>query len=394
MNKLTLPKANAKIALSPGKVEPAMKAAEATSTKLYRIPIDKIKEIPDFNVRVESADYLAHVENLSNSIATNGFDQGKPLTGYVADEDGTNVIYITDGHTRLAAVNALNEAAEDDAKITVLPVIVRSPAPSLADLTVALHTGNSGRPLTPFELGVVVKRLMAEEGANKKDVAGRLSITTRYLDDVLLLANSDKKIKQHIVNGSVSSTLAIEMLRADADTAAEKIEAVVAKAASTGKKATKKLAGVKMKRVKATVQIAEDGDMKDVVKAAAKAIRDAVPSAAESEDDDAAILASVDGTVTIIVEVPVPEKVVKKPAAKKGKAAKAPAKKAKAEPEAEQEAEPAPKAKKGKGKKAKPADDLGIEGAEPVTEEGEDDEVMKLPPKVKGDEGDEEEIDI
>lgn len=390
-DKLNLPKANAKIALSPGKVEPAMKAADATSTKLYRIPIDRIKEIPDFNVRVESADYLSHVENLSNSIAKNGFDQGKPLTGYVADEDGTNVIYITDGHTRLAAVNALNEAAEDDAKIAVLPVIVRSPAPSLADLTVALHTGNSGRPLTPFELGIVVKRLMAEESANKKDVAGRLSITTRYLDDVLLLANADKKIKQHIANGSVSSTLAIEMLRANAETAAEKIEAAVEKAASTGKKATKKLTGAKMKRVKATVQIAEDGDMKDIVKAAAKAIRDAVPSAAESEDDDAAILASVDGTVTIIVEVPAPEKVVKKPA-KKGKAAK-PAKKAKAEPEAEDEAEPAPKAKP-KRKKAKPADDLGIEGAEPVTDEGEDDEVLKLPPKVSSDEGDEEEIDI
>jgi hypothetical protein len=390
-DKLNLPKANTKITLTAGKVEPAMKAAEATSTKLYRVPVSAIKPIPGFNVRVESPDYIAHRDMLRASIA-NGYDQAKPLTGYVADEDGKNVIYVTDGYTRLAAVlehNADEATAEED-EINVLPVIIRSPAPSLADLNVALHTGNSGRALTPFELGIVVKRLLAEEGATKKTVAASLAITTRYLDDVLLLANADGKVKQAVASGAVSSTLAIGLLRKDPESAAEKIEAAVSKAASTGKKATKKLTGVKMKKIKATIQVSEDGDMKEIVKAAAKAIREAVPNAASEEDDDV-LLASVEGTVTIIVEVPAPEKPAKKAKATKKAKAEKPAKKAKAEPEAEPakkgkkakaepEAEPAKKGKKGKGKKG--GDDLGIEGAEAISEDGEDDEIItKMPPK-------------
>lgn len=374
-DKLTLPKANAKLALAPGKVEPAMKAAEATSTKLYRIPVSALKPIPGFNVRVESPDYIAHRDTLRASITANGFDQSKPLTGYVADENGENVIYVTDGYTRLAAVEAFNEGADKDDQIKVLPVIVRSPAPSLAELNIALHTGNTGRTLTPFELGIVVKRALAEEGATKKSVAASLAITPRYVDDVLLLANADGKIKQAVASGVVSSTLAIGLLRKDADTAGEKIEAAVAKAESTGKKATKKLTSVKMKRIKATIQVTDEGDMKAIVKAAAAAIRDAVPANA-SEDDEDIMLAAVEGTITIIVEVPAPEKPKKAAKAKKpAKKAKADAKGKKAKTEAE--AEPT---KKGKGKKAK--SDLGIEGSEEVSDDGIDDEVItKMPPK-------------
>lgn len=403
MEKLSLPKAKFAHELIAAPVDPTMKAAEATSAKLYRVPVSKIKVIPGFNVRVQSPDYIAHRDAIRASIAANGYDSTKPLAGYVAKEGDENVIYVTDGHTRLDAVNEHNadpDTAEKD-EINTLPVMVQPKEVSLTDLTVMLHTANSGRPLTPFELGVVVKRLLAEEDAKKADIATRLGVTTRYLDDVLLLANADSKVKQHVAAGAVSSTMAIQLLRKDADTAAAKIEAAVKATAGTGKKATKKHAGPRMQKIKVAVEFAEDQDMKEIVKAAAAAIREAVP-AVEGEDD--AKLAGVSGTVNLVIEVPAPEKPkpAKKAAAKKAKADKpAKGKKAKAAPAEEaaetEEAKPVKKAKAkakaekpAKGKKAKA--DIGVEGAEVVED---DDEEAILPPKVSSDEEvPDDEVDI
>lgn len=403
MEKLSLPKAKFAHELTAAPVDPTMKAAEATSAKLYRVPVSKIKVIPGFNVRVQSPDYIAHRDAIRASIAANGYDSTKPLAGYVAKEGDENVIYVTDGHTRLDAVNEHNadpDTAEKD-EINTLPVMVQPKEVSLTDLTVMLHTANSGRPLTPFELGVVVKRLLAEEDAKKADIATRLGVTTRYLDDVLLLANADSKVKQHVAAGAVSSTMAIQLLRKDADTAAAKIEAAVKATAGTGKKATKKHAGPRMQKIKVAVEFAEDQDMKEIVKAAAAAIREAVP-AVEGEDD--AKLAGVSGTVNLVIEVPAPEKPkpAKKASAKKAKADKpAKGKKAKAAPAEEaaeaEEVKPVKKAKAkaktekpAKGKKAKA--DIGVEGAEVVED---DDEEAILPPKVSSDEEvPDDEVDI
>lgn len=405
-DKLTLPKTKFTKELVAGPTEPTMKAAEATSAKLYRVPVDKIKTIPGFNVRVQSPDYIAHRDGIKASIQANGYDSTKPLAGYVAKEDNENVIYVTDGHTRLDAVNEINDDPETGKadRIAALPVLVQPKEVSLTDLTVQLHTANSGRPLTPYELGVVVKRLLADDDADKKTIATRLGVTTRYLDDVLLLANADSKVKQHVASGAVSSTMAIQLLRKDADTAAEKIGEAVAKTAGTGKKATKKHTGPKTEKVKFAIEVTEGQDMKEIVKTAAAAIRDTI-NAEEGEDD--AKLSTVSGFVHITIERPVEE--AEKPAPKKKAAAKkAPAKKAKPaaeeapaeKPKAKSKAkakpaaeEPAPK-KKGKAK-AKPADDLGIEGAESLADD-EDGEEAIMPPKVKSDADvpDDEEVDI
>lgn len=396
MEKLTLPKAKFKHELTAAPVDPTMKAAEATTAKLYRVPVNKIKPIPGFNVRVRSPEYLAHVETLRNSIIANGYDSTKPLAGYVAKEGDENVIYVTDGHSRLEAVEAVNADSDLDVSIGSLPVLVQPKEVSLTDLTVQLHTANSGRPLTPYELGVVVKRLLAEEDADKKVIASRLGVSARYIDDVLLLANAEPKVKQHVAAGAVSSTMAIQLLRKDADTAAEKIEAAVKKTAGTGKKATKKHAGPSTRKVKVAVEFAAGDDMKDIVKAVAAAVRKTV-EAEDGEEDTK--LSTVAGTVNLVIEVPAEEKPAPKPAAKKKAAKKQsvekPSKanggvggaKRKPAPEPEPEAEPAPKKAKKKKVKAAPADDLGIEGAELADD---DNEVAILPPKVKSDDDDEE----
>lgn len=372
-DKLNLPKAKFAHEVATGATDPAMKAAGAKAAgKVHMVPVEKIKVIPGFNVRVESPEYIQHRDNLVASITANGYDPTKPIAGYVG-KDGD--IFVTDGHTRLDAVSIINEGDGDE--IESIPVVVHPKEVSLTDLTVGLHTANSGRPLTPFELGIVVKRLLAEEGAVKKDIASRLGVTARYLDDVLLLAGADKSVKQHVASGAVSSTMAIQLLRKDADTAAEKIAEAVKKAAGTGKKATKKLTGPKMQKIKVTVDVTDGGDMKEIVKAAAAAIREAIP-AQEAEDETK--LSTVDGSITLVIEVPAPEK--PKPAAPKGKA--------KAEKKASDK-------KVATAKKADAAADKPKKKTKAkASSEGEDDIPAKLPPKVKSDQSvpDDEEVDI
>ncbi len=384
-DKLTLPKAKFSHELAPAPVDATMKAAEAKAGKVHMVPVDKIKTIPGFNIRVETPDYIEHRDNIRNLISANGYDPTKPIAGYVAKEGDENVIYVTDGHTRLAAVNEHNadpDTAEKD-EIAAIPVIVHPKEVSLSDLTIMLHTANSGRPLSPFELGVLVKRLLTEEGESKNDIAVKLGVTTRYLDDVLLLANADKKIKQHIASGVVASTMAIQMLRANPETAADKIEAAVKKAGD-GKKVTKKNVGPKMVKTKLSHSFEAGDDMKEIVKAIAALVRSTV-SAEEGEDD--VKTAATDGTVNLVIELPAPDK---PKAEKKPKAKKSAEKKAKVKAEA-------PAADKKAKSKTKPKKDTAEPESEEVSAEGEDDEVAMTPPKVKSDPDvpdDEDDIDI
>lgn len=379
MAKLHIPDSKMTPGIEAGAIEKAVKDAGASSTKMYRVPIDKIKLIPGFNVRVDSEDYLAHRDDIAASIKANGFDETKPLAGYVGKEGDENVIFVTDGHTRLDAVKTFNsdpDTKKED-EIDMLPVVVRRDQPSMADLTVALHTSNSGRPLTPYELGIVVKRLLTDEGADKNEIARRLAVTPRYLDDVILLADAPAKVRNHVLAGDVSSTMAIQELRRDPAAAADRISSAVSKAQGKGKKrATAKDVGPKLKRQTQVVSVAAGDNMKELVKNVAAMIREAIPATGDGDDKSAERVAEI--KLVIGVEAPAkPKKAAKKkPAAKKAASKpKASAKKGD-EPEAEQ-----PEDETG--------DDLGIEGAQPLEDEDAD---LPPPPSTKGDPGDEVDI--
>lgn len=387
MSKLHIPAAKMVPAIAPGAIDKAAKEAGATTAKLYLVPLGKIELIPDFNVRVDSEDYLAHRDMLVESIRANGYDETKPLAGYVGKKDDKDVIFVTDGHTRLDAVKTFNSdpdlSTEDE--ITMLPVLVRRDKPSMADLTVSLHTSNSGRPLTPYELGIVVKRLLTEEGADKDDIARRLAVTPRYIDDVILLAEAPAKVRNHVLAGEVSSTMAIQELRRDPKAAAERIGAAVAKAQDKGKKrATAKDVGPRLKRQTQIVEVPAGMNMKELVKSIAKMVRDSIPAEGEGDEQTAARVGEI--KLVIGVEAPAAEpKPAKAPKKAKPAAKKAPAK---AKPAAAPEPAPAEEAPaKTKPKRRKTAatpvetppeaeaDDLPIEGALPLV-----DEDLDLPP--------------
>lgn len=370
--KMTLPSVNLDLTLTAGKMKASTAAASGKSTE-YIVKVDQLRTIPGFNVRVtETDDYRADLEALKQSIREHGFYANKPLAGYIGKEGDEDVIYVTDGHRRLAAVQEINdEDVDGKEEIEGLPVVLKPADATLADLTIALVQDNSGRPLTPYEMGVVVQRLqnMKDGEGNpvyaKADIARKLSITERYIDDLNVLVDAPAKVRTAVLEGTVSSTLAIQELRRNPKKAEERITAAVAKAKASGKsKATKKDVGtVRMQKVRFNVSLATGDTMGDVLKAVAAQVRGAVPH----EGKDAGDKLTVDGTLTVVLEIPAPEKPAAAPkAAKVGKPAT----------KRTQSVEKPSKANGGVGgakKAAKPA---------PEVASAQDGDVAKLPPAV------------
>lgn len=217
--------------LIAGNVKAAMKEAGASSGDLWRVQRDQIKVLPNFNVRFRNDAYRAQVRMLADSMKENGYYQDKPIAGYVAVENGENVIYVVDGHTRLEAVDLANS---EGAEIGVLPVVTKPKGTSREDITVGLHRANTNRPLEPIEIGEVCKRLVGY-GLDEPEIAKRLGLTAPYVGELLTLAGASNRIRKLVAEGKVSSTLAMATMKKHPEQAAEKLEQAVAKAAGEGK---------------------------------------------------------------------------------------------------------------------------------------------------------------
>jgi ParB family chromosome partitioning protein len=234
MAKPEIPSTEFSTELARGNLKTAMAEAGAKNPHaLWMVPYGQIKIIPGFNTRIRTPEYEAHIEATKESIKENGFYQDKPLTGYVALEDGQQVIYLTDGHTRHEAAG---RAIDEGYSLENLPIVIKPNGTSMEDLTIALVTSNNGRALTPYETAVVVKRLLGM-GLDEATIAKRLNFKTgkRYVDDLLSLIGAPKAVRDLVIAGKVSSSMAIDELKANGTKAVETLKAAVETAQASGK---------------------------------------------------------------------------------------------------------------------------------------------------------------
>jgi ParB family chromosome partitioning protein len=223
----------------------ALKDAGAKRSNTFDLDIEQIAILPDFNPRVSGTkDHEAHINALADSILANGFLPNKPLSVFPAEEtvegsdEKVTVFYIIDGHSRFEAVRRANEkgAGIETLPVSILPKSDLDNTALLADLAIlTVLNNNSTRPLTPVELAIVVKRLVGYE-TPKADIAKRLGITARYVDDLLVLHEAPPAVQEAVRAGEVSATLAISELRQHGEKAATRIQAAVEKAKAAGKK--------------------------------------------------------------------------------------------------------------------------------------------------------------
>lgn len=227
-----IPAADFNVELVPGIAKDALSAAgaKAVASAVHMIPVGALRVIEGFNVRVTGTkDYDAGIAELTNSILSEGFYKDKPLVGYAGKDGDESVIYLTDGHRRLEAVKKAIAGGANE--IEAVPVIVKPASTNMVDLTVAL--AKTGTALSPYELSIIVKRLIGY-GVDEGNVAQRLGVTKRYVSDLMVLQGAPTKVRNMVMNGQVSATLAIQALREDPAAAEKKLAEAVKVAKSLG----------------------------------------------------------------------------------------------------------------------------------------------------------------
>jgi hypothetical protein len=167
----------------------------------------------------------------------NGWRINSVLSGFVAVENGEQVIYVTDGHTRQ---DALELANSEGAEINQVPILINLKGTSNDDLNVALIQANEANPLSTYEKAIVCKRLL-NAGLTEDEISRRTGVKQPFLGQLLKLMAAPNQLKQLVAFEKVSATFAIEMIEKHGAGAADVLLAAVEKAEDSGKvKATKK----------------------------------------------------------------------------------------------------------------------------------------------------------
>jgi ParB family transcriptional regulator, chromosome partitioning protein len=192
---------------------------------VIKIDPNNLFALTDWNVRDDTPEYIAHIEQLAASIAEIGVKE--PLRGYWKD----NKLVVTNGFSRLRAITIVQE--KYNIEIKSVPVILEDKYSSEADITLTMITSNSGRPLTTLEQGKVYKRLMAF-GWSEDDIAKKVGTSAQTVIRAMEFQSAPETIKDMVKDGTVSATLAINTIR-EARGNTKKAETILTKAVEQAK---------------------------------------------------------------------------------------------------------------------------------------------------------------
>ncbi|SFJ79291.1 chromosome partitioning protein ParB [Paraburkholderia megapolitana] len=219
-----------------GNTKAAVKAAGGGSSDLWTVPPQSIRFDPRDNVRPLDPARVRHVADL---IKANGYDRKKPLGCFVRKVEGDDLIFVYEGQHRYhGALLAIKEGT----KIDRLPIVIdEAKSVTRANLIYAGITNNDSDKLTPLQLAEKVVELLAL-GEENTTICKRLNITEQTIRDVLLLVNAPAGLHKLVRDKVVSSTLAIEEIRAHGtEKAMERLTTAASNAKASGKaKVTKK----------------------------------------------------------------------------------------------------------------------------------------------------------
>lgn len=191
---------------------PAIKTIKGAggSSDLWKVPVSELKVLEGFNVRLPGPALDAHIEFLTQSILNDGFYQHRPIAALVLEIDGVLGLYAFDGHCRIKGTKGAIALGSD---IEMLPVVVQDGRNvNLEDLWVQMYNLNKGKEHTPFELGILCKRL-AKNGHSDQVIAKRFGIKPQYVDGLLRLVNAPKELTDAVVTDEISASEAIKMIR-------------------------------------------------------------------------------------------------------------------------------------------------------------------------------------
>lgn len=206
--------------LVPAKPKQVLSDFRMGDAGIIMMLVEDLKVLPDFNVRIPTPEHAEHIRRLADLIKINGYDKSKPIAAFGAMEGGKRVVYVTDGHNRLAAVKI---AIQEGADIEDLPVALQPAGVSMEDLTVGLLTLNDGKKLTALETAFVCKRLSGF-GWDPEKIAGRIGFTAKYVEMLLRVAGAPAELREMVKSDTIAAHNAILAMDTFGENVVEKVK--------------------------------------------------------------------------------------------------------------------------------------------------------------------------
>lgn len=208
---LSIPATEFKTEFEPGTVANLVGDGEGDIKQrdLLMVPLDRISPVKDFNVRIHDPEYEAHIERIKDSMIKNGFYRHNPVKAYVGKEGDQDLFYLVGGYTRFEAAKRAVAAGADIPRIPVVPV---PKGTSMKDLMYGLEIDNDGKQLSPFERGIVIKRLVGMD-ESEDEIAAGMGISKQYVTDLLSLMAAPRALHNMVTSGEVSARLAMDTIR-------------------------------------------------------------------------------------------------------------------------------------------------------------------------------------
>ena len=198
-------------------------------TDVHRIDPRDLYVKPNWNMREESPELDAHIDQLAQSIAEIGVKEA--LT--VRLEDGK--LWVINGHCRYRATMRAIEHYKADVK--TVPVQAEDRYANEADLVLSQIIRNSGKPLTIMEQAKVFKKLL-DMGWQQADIGKKVGMSGGRVSQILNYLTMPPLVQAAVIAGHVSPSLAQQTVNA-AETpqaAVVALQAAVDRASSEGRK--------------------------------------------------------------------------------------------------------------------------------------------------------------
>jgi ParB-like chromosome segregation protein Spo0J len=207
--------------------------------------------------KINSRTDYGDISNLADNIRINGLI--KPLEGF---ESPDGLFHIRDGFRRFRALQELSNQGYE----FPVPCLVRPESEfSEADSLYLQINGNSGKSLTPLELGKVLQDLELA-GQTIPEICNRCSYSEQYIRDILALSYAPGIIQEMIQAGNVSSSVVIKAMK-ETDNEAELVEIINQAKDQTGK--------ISPAKVKNAIQDKRESNSGNQAKPANKGLQDA-----------------------------------------------------------------------------------------------------------------------
>lgn len=215
-----------------GNIKAAVKDIKEGSTDVWKIPPHHLHVKPGYNPRVDTPAYRERIRELAESIKKHGFYPEKAIAVFVEHIGDQQLLFVHDGHTRLAAVRL---AIEEGADIPSLPVVPVAKHLDPEGLTVSLLKSNEGSALTPYEKAMVYSRL-SKSGWSSTRMADEFNVSRTHIDQMLELAAAPVRIREAVALGQIAANAAVDLMRKYGSNAVPQLESMLTAAKAEGKK--------------------------------------------------------------------------------------------------------------------------------------------------------------